>query len=334
MIRPPRNHQTDASNHQTAAFSRRRPISRLSCSGRNSHQSRSLSIALFTVVLLWGLCSPFGLGGIAPAHAQSAPSTVSGTSAPVSTPQLKADLNRILADDEFGPEGASKNPLAKWIEKLRGYWDQVRKWFSDLFSMGGLKGGGTALTYTLVTLMGMALLWIAYRLLREWKPRPRALPRPRGLSALQEEAASDIVRDPEHWRRQAEEYARANEFRPAYRALFLALLLTLDQAGIVSYDRARTNGDYIRALRTGRQAFMYELLLPPALAFDRFWYGQETVDAADYQALLGVYQDLPAHVAALTAQRHIDETYGSSDGTNAGQAQARSSTQANGERTL
>lgn len=320
---------------QRAASIRRRPTSRLRCSGKNLYQSRPTSaFVLLTVVLLSGLCSHIGPLGIMPARAQSAPSATSGSAAPVPAPQLKADLNRILADDEFKPEGASKNPLTKWIEKLRGYWEQVRKWFSDLFSMGGLAGGGTALTYTLVTLMGMALLWIAYRLLREWKPRPHFLPRPRGLSMSQEEAVTDIIRDPEHWRRQAEDYARANEFRAAYRALFLALLLTLDQAGIVSYDRARTNGDYIRALGTGNQASLYELLLPPADAFDRFWYGQQPVGAADYQALLGVCQGLPAHLTALAAQRHKDETNASPDGRHTSQTQAYNPTQAHGGRTL
>ncbi len=290
--------------YHTAASGRRRPTLRLRCSGFNR---------LLPIILLLVICSPFGPRGLAFAHAQSASSSAGRSLAPVSTPQLKADLHRILADDEFGPESASKNPLTKWIEKLRGYWEQVRKWFSDLFSMGGLKGGGTTLTYTLVTLMGLALLWVAYRLLREWKPRPRSLPRPGARSAVREAADADIVRDPEHWRRMAEEYARAHEFRAAYRALFLALLLTLDQAGIVSYDRARTNGDYIRALRTGDQASLYQLLLPPALAFDRYWYGQEPVGAADYQALIGIYQGLPAHLIALASQRHTDDSNNSPD---------------------
>ena len=153
--------------------------------------------------------------------------------------------------------------------------------------------------------MACVLLWVAYRLLRDWTPRVKAAPLSNRLRALEEDAPADIVRDPEHWRREAEEYARAGEYRAAYRALFLAVLLLLDLAGILAYDRARANGDYIRALRFGAQPTLYETLLPPTQSFDRIWYGHTPAQSSDYQTLLGIYQSLPVLLSSIASTRAV-----------------------------
>ena len=272
------------------------------CPGRTGtirlHCSSRLALSLLFVT-----CCVAEPHACRPIYAQTAPTSASGANASASAPQLKADLQRILRSEEFQPEGKSKNSLTRLVQTLRERWEQLRKWFAGLFHGGGLRGGGTALTWTLVTLMACALLWVAYRLLRDWTPRAKPAPALNPLRGQDEAAPADIIRDPQHWRHQAEEHARAGDYRAAYRALFLAVLLRLDHAGVLSYDIARTNGDYLRALRTDAQATLHDLLLPPAQDFDRFWYGRAEASMEDYQTLIGIYKRLPASFANLPAAR-------------------------------
>ena len=219
---------------------------------------------------------------------------------------MKADLQRILSSDEYRPETTEKGYVTRMLQRARDYWDRLRKWFQSLFRSGGLEAGGTALIWTLVILMGGALGWIAFRLLRDWQPAGRAQSAFRTLSAAENEADDLIIRDPNHWQAQAEDYAQKQDYCRAYRALFIAALLKLEQVGALSYDRARTNGDYIRALRSGPNRALYETLLPPAQAFDRFWYGQEATQAEDYRVLMEIYAGLPAASAAFVLPRNRD----------------------------
>ena len=247
-------------------------------------------------------------------------SSASESAAPVSPPQLKADLQRILRQQEFQPESTEASSVTKALRSLRERWERLRKWFQSLFRGGGLVAGSTTLIYILVVLMGLGLGWVAFRILRDWHPVRAGGNSARPESVVEEEDADPFIRDPEHWQAQAAGFAQSGEYRRAYRSLFLAVLLKLDAGGALSFRRALTNGDYIRNLRVGSSRALYELLLPPANAFDRFWYGQEAAQKEDYQTLRDVYERLPALLAAQVSLSGQTDAFTPRGAGKAGQA--------------
>ena len=230
------------------------------------------------------------------AHAQSSSSATGAANA--NAPQLKASLNRILESQEFQPESKEKSFLNQTIESLRGYWERIRKWFQNLFRMGGLAGGSSVVTGILVCLLLAGLFWVLLKIARERAPRIIGEAAPNAILA-EEEAQADIIRDPDVWTQQAAEWAQKQDYRRAYRALFLALLLRLDAANALEYDQARTNGDYLRVLFAAKTRPLYDLLMPLAGGFDRFWYGQEPAQQSDYRSLQETVERLPALLATL-----------------------------------
>jgi hypothetical protein len=250
---------------------------------------------LLLTVALGGITVPARL-----ACAQTSPSTTgaAGLSTPVPATRLKASLNRILEGQEFQPESREKSLLTQTIQRLRGYWERIRKWFQNLFRTGGLAAGSSVVTGILVSLLLAGLFWILFKIARDWSPRTVGQAAPNAILA-EEEAQADIVRDPDVWAQQASEWAQKQDYRRAYRALFLALLLRLDAANVLSYDRARTNGDYLHVLRAREKRPLYDLLLPLARGFDRLWYGMEPARQSDYLALRETYDHLPTMLAGL-----------------------------------
>ncbi len=255
--------------------------------GRRGAGVRATIIAC---LLVW-LCSS------RPVQAQQSPAATgnppASSSASVAPPsQLKADLNRILGSKEFQPDTPDDNYLRDKMAEGRRLWQRVRDWWDHLFRTSGLRGGSNLVIGVLLTLISAGLLWIVFRMLRNWSPREYAA-RPAHKVAAEEEALAEIERDAGVWLTQAEEWARQGDFRRAYRAVFLAMLLQLDSAELLSYDRARTNGDYLRQLQQARNQPIYALLVSFAAAFDARWYGDQPTSQQDYQDIRDAHKQLP-----------------------------------------
>lgn len=84
---------------------------------------------------------------------------------------------------------------------------------------------------------------------------------------------------------QAGMLAHSGNYRAAVRYLYLAALLRLDERGLLRYDRALTNREYLEQVR-GNPA-LHARLMPVVATFDRVWYGHAPLDEttfADYRA--------------------------------------------------
>jgi hypothetical protein len=91
----------------------------------------------------------------------------------------------------------------------------------------------------------------------------------------------------------AQTLSTQGDYRTAIRYLYLSSLLTLDEQGLLRYDRSRTNREYLRSIAS-----------KPALAnplssvidlFDRVWYGFEEVDEKTYQSYVTHVEKLREH---------------------------------------
>ena len=242
--------------------------------------------------------------------AASSGKSVSGASA-ISDAQLKSNLNKILGSREFQADTNKNNPLKDLMLEGRRAWDRFRKWWDHLFGSAGLQAGSSIIIYVLLALILTGLIWVVVRMFRDWSPRETAA-RSNPLLAAEDEAQAEIERNPSIWMKQAEEWASQADYRRAFRAVFFAMLLELDSAGALSYDRARTNGDYLHQLQQARNQPLYDLLAALASAFDARWYGEQATSAQDYQEIRAAHQHLPSlhqsftRIAAANAQEHAD----------------------------
>lgn len=76
---------------------------------------------------------------------------------------------------------------------------------------------------------------------------------------------------------QAGDLARDGDYRTAARFLYLSALLWLDEHGLLRYDRALTNREYLERLRDNPALFTQ--LSPIIETFDQVWYGHVPMDA-------------------------------------------------------
>jgi hypothetical protein len=251
------------------------------------------------LLLLGCLCLCLLLTGGQAARAQSTPSATASPS------RIKSDLKQILSDQEFRPESADESPIARAVEKVRKqfetWWENIRRFFRRLFGEGGGDPGtvNVGLVYTLIAVIAVAALWTLYRIFRT-----RVSGRGRAVAAVQGSPSpveqEERPRAPDEWLAEADRLARSRDFRGAFRAVFLAILVQLDRAGKIEYQRSRTNGDYLRALRAHSLRSLYDMLAPLAREFDLRWYGGRPSNEADYQRCLDAYRQLPALMAAGT----------------------------------
>jgi hypothetical protein len=79
---------------------------------------------------------------------------------------------------------------------------------------------------------------------------------------------------------QAQSIARVGDYRSAVRLLYLSALLWLDERGMLRYDRALTNREYLE--RLGDNTALRARLSPIIETFDRVWYGYAPIDEAAF----------------------------------------------------
>jgi len=246
-----------------------------------------LPVLLLLILLLFGL-APIG------SHAQEPPTSTG--SAQVDPAQVKADLKRILQAPEFQPEKEQEGLLARfsrWIgEKWDAFWAWLRKKFDWKMPEPQMRaGGGNNFLASLVVPFIFAILlipvvWLLALLIRalarKWQSKAAPLAKTTTTFDI-DDAAADMLEEPDEWLRQAQQFAEAKDFRRAFRAVFLGILLQLDKAGAIEYNRSRTNGDYVRLLRTRGLNALFEVFRPLVFEFDLRWYGNRATAEEDYR---------------------------------------------------
>lgn len=161
---------------------------------------------------------------------------------------------------------------------LGGFLDWLFRQLSRLFEPFGALGPGPANALGwLIAILGVLLV---IGLLIYWLLGLRG--------ALAREAQAAAADDPEAnltsntALQQAGDLARGGDYRTAVRYLYLSSLLWLDERGMLRYDRALTNREYLE--RLGENAELRARLAPIIETFDRVWYGYAPLDAASFAA--------------------------------------------------
>lgn len=190
------------------------------------------------------------------------------STAPDNARQQLAD---ILSRPPFvEPEPLGDTFLARVLDWLLDLLDSI---FGPAFNTGTATGQamGWLLVAVCVVLVGGVLLYLLLNLRR----------------TMAQEAQASEQHDPEAQLtansalQQASSLACGGDYRTAVRYLYLSSLLWLDERGMLRYDRALTNREYLDRLADNPE--LRARLQPIVDTFDRVWYGHVLLDTEDFR---------------------------------------------------
>ena len=218
--------------------------------------------------------------------------------------QIKADLDRILADPEFQTttETHDDSAYTRFLKWLSEEWGKFLKWLGGLFKfrMGTGSVGGGGLQWIFIILFGLLAAWLIYKLTKAYLANRKEKAQAEHTVFDFDELVEPIEREPDVWLRQAQEFADAGDYRKALRAVYVAVLMGLDQAQIIGFARARTNGEYARTLRRKNLPVLHDILRPLTDLFEPRWYSDEPTTESDYQDSRKAYKQMKEAIAALS----------------------------------
>lgn len=168
--------------------------------------------------------------------------------------------------------------------------------------------------WVVVGVVGLLLLWMIISKLRNANLSTHRVAPDRQMLDTALDKADALAADSDVWTHHARQLVQEGDLRLAFRAMYLALLSGMHQAGQIHYRPQRTNAWYVRGFRGERdQCATFALLTQ---RFGEVWYGQHMPDAATFQEIT---RDVDRLLAA-SAERPAEHTGLTNREPNAGQA--------------
>ncbi len=129
----------------------------------------------------------------------------------------------------------------------------------------------------IIAALAILLIWLLIRVIRKEDVRKKA----RAGGMLDED---EPIMSSDEWLSRADQLVAEGRFREAVRCLYVAMLMRLDEANILRFERHETNWEHLyryRDLGAINQEFD---LTAPTQRFDSIWYGfrDEGVEGVNY----------------------------------------------------
>lgn len=178
-------------------------------------------------------------------------------------------LREILARPEF-QDGVELNFIQKFLQWLSDWYSRL---MNLLFGDAEVKAAiPSEITLTVTLLVIGAVLALVFResfrnLFNE-------------VELAEETPGEGEILSARLAHQKAQELSGSGDYRHALRYLYLSALLLLDERGLLRYNRAQTNREYLRQVRS--RPGLAEHLKVVVETFDRVWYGYQAIDEADY----------------------------------------------------
>ncbi len=188
-------------------------------------------------------------------------------------------LNQILSRPEFQGNSAGANFLQKLLQQLLDWYTR----FLD-FLFGNTNAPVAIPPQITIAVAALVILVILGFVFRD------TLSNIFNEVELAETAGAGGILSARAANKKAQELSGGGDYRQALRYLYLSALLLLDEKGLLRYNRALTNREYLLQVRS--RPDLSEHLKVVVDTFDRVWYGYQPIDQADYS----LYQE---HVTAL-----------------------------------
>lgn len=96
----------------------------------------------------------------------------------------------------------------------------------------------------------------------------------------------------------AEDLAAQGKYREALRLLYQGALGQLASLGVIDWEKRRTNWELLRLLEQRGQLEIHKNLIPMTQVFERAWYGERPITAAEYQMARQAMQSILGGVKA------------------------------------
>jgi hypothetical protein len=207
--------------------------------------------------------------------------------APARAPGELQALQSVLARGEF-----QQSALERWEERLQAWFaERLRQLFGNV-EPAALEAIARILYWVILAVLVVLLaylIWTYVPGLRFRRPGGAAQSGPAGEVHAPDTPGAHL--------QAAEEAAAAGRHLDALRHTYTAMLLLLDSASLVPYDRARTNREVLRALRSASHAPVREVLRPVTHALDEKLYGGRPATAEDYRWCRGEFTRLEGLLA-------------------------------------
>lgn len=209
------------------------------------------------------------------------------TSLPTSE-QVQGALERVYARPELAPrQPGPTDGIGRAVRRLLA---RIGEW---LDGFGALRGENPIIYWLVMGALiaaGVAIIgYFIYNTLSRLDSRGGEAPARRVMTA----GIDARARTAAEWEDEARRAAAAGRFRDAAVALYQALLLRLEAAGVVRYDPAKTPGDYRREARRDPRAA--GALTQFLRGFEPAVFGGRALDAAGYDRLRGAAGEAGAH---------------------------------------
>ena len=180
-------------------------------------------------------------------------------------PDAADELQTVLARPEFQYEEDDPN----WFERQ---WERFLGWIFDLLGRGD-GGLSTIWGYVAAGAAGIIVLLVIGYWLRSLSGQFSAeINLPATSDADYDLSAGDALD-------RAETLAGGGDYREAVRYLYLSTLLSLDEKGMLRFDRSKTNREYLRQVSGSDFAPTLGSVID---VFDRVWYGFQPIDKDTY----------------------------------------------------
>ncbi len=202
-------------------------------------------------------------------------------------------LQKVRNSGEFvySNQDDSSNLLAKLWDKIMDFIYNIREslaeWLKNLFPEVEVTSPGFAadivnmITWIIIVIFILILLFVLYKLLMHY--RKKETEEVKTLLKIKEGAI-----DSESWLDLARNYAQNAQYRNACRAVYMSLILYLDEKSIIKYDKAKTNLEYLQTVR-GKED-IYNPLKLIVTVFEELWYGKHNGSVQDYDQCLMNYK--------------------------------------------
>lgn len=196
--------------------------------------------------------------------------------------EIQAQVGRILASPEFrnAPRNTALQRLGEWLLELGS---RIMQALAKLFGLGKLASGSWMVVVLYVGLI-LAIAWGLSVMVRNRRWRVAQPPATAVIAAVVP-LPEDVPDSAERLLALSHELAASGEWRRAFRAAYLAMLLLLSEAGVIRFDPSRTNGEYLR--EASRHAEGLALLRPITNEFNRLIYGDGAVRESEWREAMG-----------------------------------------------
>lgn len=216
----------------------------------------------------------------------------SGTLIPAD--QVHQVTNRVLAYHAFNPQQSLFEKLyERWIYPLlKPVFHALGNFFERFINWLAMHGGfsptpsvlSTIAVVVAIVLLAVVLSIVILIVFRNRQAR---------LSAVESIGDNSRMEDlpPVLLLSTAKDAANKHDYALAFRLVYLAALVSLDKAGLVRFDRSRTNWEYVKEVRRAGCGFAPDLAGLTS-NFDRKVYGGSTITVADYNASLATFESI------------------------------------------